>query len=144
MSVYKEKLTIFSFWNLENFHVFENPAYELRNGIHLLKRNTHTIFLQFWIHNKPRVKTMDYVSKVFWIIKCFQISYQKMITLVKLILNDCNGARTHNHWGRKRTLNHLAKLAKCLSCIVSTYLYGAFDCMFVSCHVRISDWIHTL
>ena len=26
-------------------------------------------------------------------------------------LNDCNGTRTHNHLVRKRTLNHLAKLA---------------------------------
>ena len=27
-------------------------------------------------------------------------------------LYDCNGSRTHNHLVRKRTLNHLAKLAK--------------------------------
>ena len=26
-------------------------------------------------------------------------------------LSDCNGTRTHNHLARKRTLNHLAKLA---------------------------------
>ena len=39
------------------------------------------------------------------------------------------------------TLNHLAKLAKWLSCIVSTYLYGAFDCMSLSCHVQVSGWI---
>ena len=38
---------------------------------------------------------------------------------------------------RKRTLNHLAKLAKWWSCVVSTYLYGAFDCMFLSCHIRV-------
>ena len=38
---------------------------------------------------------------------------------------------------RTRTLNHLAKLAKWWSCVVSTYLYGAFDCMFLSCHVRV-------
>ena len=42
------------------------------------------------------------------------------------------------------TLNHLAKLAKWFSCVVSTYMYGAFNCMFLSCHVRVSDWIHTL
>ena len=28
------------------------------------------------------------------------------------MLSDCNGTRTHNHLVRKRTLNHLAKLAK--------------------------------
>ena len=57
--------------------------------------------------------------------------------------SDCNWIRTHNHLVHKRTLNHLAKLAKWLSCVVSTYLYGAFDCMFLSCHVRVSEWIHT-
>ena len=59
-------------------------------------------------------------------------------------LGDCNWTRTHNHLVRKQELNHLTKLAKWLSCVVSTYLYGAFDCMFLSCHVRISGWIHTL
>ena len=29
-----------------------------------------------------------------------------------------------------------------MSCVVSAYLYGAFDCMFLSCHI--SEWIHTL
>ena len=53
-------------------------------------------------------------------------------------LSDCNWTRTHNHLVRKRTLNHLAKLAKWLSCVVSTYLYCAFDCMFLSCHVRVN------
>ena len=36
-----------------------------------------------------------------------------------------NWTRTHNHLVHKRTLNHLAKLARWLSCVVSTYLYGA-------------------
>ena len=38
----------------------------------------------------------------------------------------------------------LAKLAKWLSCVVTTYLYGAFDCMFLSCHVRVSEWIYQM
>ena len=59
-------------------------------------------------------------------------------------LSDCNWTQTHNHLVCKWTLNHLAKLAKWLKCVVSTYLYGGFDCMFLSCHVRISEWIHTL
>ena len=58
---------------------------------------------------------------------------------------DCNWTwRTHNHLVHKRTLNYLAKLTKWLSCVVSTYLCGASDCMFLSCHVRVSEWIHTL
>ena len=54
-------------------------------------------------------------------------------------LSDWNGTRTHNHLVHKRTLNHLAKLAKWLSCVMSTYLYRAFDCIFLSYHVRTSD-----
>ena len=42
-------------------------------------------------------------------------------------LNDCNGTRTQSHLGRKRTLNHLTKLIKWLSCVVSTYLCGALE-----------------
>ena len=57
-------------------------------------------------------------------------------------LSDSNGIRTHNYVVRKRTLNHLVKLAKWLSCVVSAYLYGAFDCMFLTFHVRVSEWIH--
>ena len=37
---------------------------------------------------------------------------------------DSNSIQTHNHLVRKRTLNHFAKLAKWLTCVVSTYLYG--------------------
>ena len=59
-------------------------------------------------------------------------------------LNDCCWTRTQNHLVLKRTLNHLAKLAKWLSCVLSTYLYGVFNCMFLSCHVRVLEWIHTL
>ena len=58
--------------------------------------------------------------------------------------DDCYGTRTHNHVVRKRILNHLAKQAKRLSCVVSTYPYDAFHWMFLSCHVRVSEGIHTL
>ena len=51
---------------------------------------------------------------------------------------------TLNHLMRKRTLNHLAELPKWLSCVVSTYLYGTFDYMFLSSHVRVSEWIYAL
>ena len=51
-------------------------------------------------------------------------------------LSYCSWTRTHNHLVHKRTLKHLAKLAKWLSCVVSTYQFGAFACMLLSCHVR--------
>ena len=57
---------------------------------------------------------------------------------------DSNEIRTHNYLVRKQTLNYLAKLDKWLSCVVSTYLYDALDCMLSSYHVRLSEWIYTL
>ena len=59
------------------------------------------------------------------------------------LLSDCNWTRTDNHLVRKTTLTPLAKLTKWLSCVVSTYPYDAFDCMFLSCHVGLSEWIYT-
>ena len=58
--------------------------------------------------------------------------------------SDYNETRTHNHLVRKQTVNTLVKVIKWLSWVVSTYMYGTFDCMFLSCHVRISEWIHSL
>ena len=58
-------------------------------------------------------------------------------------LSYCNGTPTNNRLVCKQTLKHLAKMTKWLSCAVSTYMYGAFDCMFLSCHVRVWYWIFT-
>ena len=51
-------------------------------------------------------------------------------------LYGCNGTWTHNHSVCKRTLNHLAKIAKWLSCVVSistvficAYLYNTLKCI---------------
>ena len=60
------------------------------------------------------------------------------------LLSECNRNWTHNHLVCEQTLNHLAKLAKLLSCVVITYLYGAFDCIFLSVHVCNLEWIYTL
>ena len=46
-------------------------------------------------------------------------------------LIDSTGIRTHDHFVLKRTLNYLAKVAKWLSCVLSTYLHGGFDCMLL-------------
>ena len=63
------------------------------------------------------------------------LNFKELLAWRRLViwsLTDCNETRTHNHLVRKRTTNHLARLAKWLSCVGSTYLFGAFDCMF--CH----------
>ena len=59
-------------------------------------------------------------------------------------LSDCNWTRSQNHLVRKRTLNHLPKLTKWFSCVLSTYLHGTFDYMLLSCQVRIWEWMPNL
>ena len=102
------------------------------------KWNLSRYFQNCWGHsnhsNESRVLCNNYRPI------CLLSNISKLIE--KLI--DCNWTQTQNHLVRKRTLNHLAKLAKWLSCVLSTYLYGAFDCMFLSCHVYVSEWIHTI
>ena len=61
-----------------------------------------------------------------------------------LSLSKRNDMRKHNHIVLKKTFNHLDRLTKWLSCVVSTFLFGAFDCMLLSCHVRVSDWNYTI
>ena len=54
---------------------------------------------------------------------CFQNLLFKFFKINAL--SGCHGIWTYNHLLCKRTLNHLAKLAKRMSCVESTYLYGA-------------------
>ena len=59
-------------------------------------------------------------------------------------LSDSKEVRTHNHIVGKRTRKHIARLAKWVSCVVSTYIYGAFDCMVLLCRVRVPELIQIL
>ena len=70
-------------------------------------------------------------------IYCFSLHILRIFILINI--SDKKGIQTHNHIVRKRMLNHLAKLVKLLSFVVSTYLHGAFDCMLLPCHVRVSE-----
>ena len=58
-------------------------------------------------------------------------------------LIDSTGIWTHDHLVLKRTLNYLAKVAKWLSCVLSTYLHGGFDCMLLLL-VGLRVWIPLL
>ena len=59
-------------------------------------------------------------------------------------LKDWSGTRNYNHLVPKWTVRHLAEPTKWLRWVVSIYVYGAFAFMFLSCHVRMSEWMHTL
>ena len=54
-------------------------------------------------------------------------------------LSDCNGIRIQNHKVGKQKLNHLPKLAKWLSYVVSTYLYYAIGYFFLSSHIHVQS-----
>ena len=69
----------------------------------------------------------------------YRLKYRKVIQV-----SDSNEIWTHNRLICKRILKHLLKLAKWLSCVVSSYLYGAFDCMLLSCHVWVFQRKSTL
>ena len=55
------------------------------------------------------------------------------------VLSDSNGIPTHRHLAHQQVLNHLAKLVKKLSSVMSTYLYGVLYYILSSCHVRTSE-----
>ena len=61
-----------------------------------------------------------------------------------MIRDKSNGNRTYNHLVCYWTPNHLTKLDKRLSCVVSTYLHDVFDKMLLLCQVPVSEWIYTL
>ena len=91
----------------------------------------------------------DQLFLLTWFFHGFSLEQCKQNSLISFVTNTGPPPQMTPHpesWLTlcKRTLNHLAKLAKWFSCVASTYLYSAFDCMFLSCHVRVSEWIHTL
>ena len=103
--------------------------------------NFHINITSFWC---------IYLKQCLWLIFHFQsyvhdsLWYQLIICQIFSNISDCNWTWTHNHLVHKRTLDHLVKLAKWLSCVVSTYLYGASDCMFLSCHVSLVSLTHAI
>ena len=44
----------------------------------------------------------------------------------------------------KRAASYLPKLLKSFSCVVSTYLYDTFDCILLSCYLRVSESVYTV
>ena len=82
-------------------------------------------------------------STLLWMFPKYQvIPYSKQAPIWGFSV--CSSTQTHNHLIHKPRLNLLAKPAKWLSCAVNTYLYGALDCIFLSCHVGVSIWMHTV
>ena len=115
----------------------------------------------YWYHVKYEFQSESTLQRCIWLYVSimsrtrFRVNPHSIVCLnVKKLLaqsrdhiwslSKSKGIGIQNHLIRKRILNHLAELAKWLRCIVSTYLYGTFDSMFLSCHIRVSEWIQTL
>ena len=69
------------------------------------------------------------------------LNYCVLVSILYISVGDCKGTWTHNYLVRKRIFNQTGQLIE-LCC--ESHLYDAIDCMFLSCHVRISKWIHTI
>ena len=119
----------------KNFSHFYRFAKLLKNITFLNKTKQHCQWICYFIWIPPRPEKKRETS---------QASTQHFTFQTCKILSDCNWTWAQNHLFCQRTLNHLAKLTKWLSCVLSTYLYGVFDCIFLSCHICVSEWIHTL
>ena len=103
---------------------------------------------------KPRIwkrHTLKYFKKklIFFIVCSSHVTYAfqsesklySCLNVKKLLarnrreiwsLSDYNWTRTQNHLVRKRTLNHLVKLAKWLSC-VCMYMYVLYIYIYLIC-----------
>ena len=69
-----------------------------------------------------------------WILSLQFLCVKKLLVQMRNKIqssSESNGTQTQKHIVRKRTVNYLAKLGKWLSCIVNTYLYCAFECIFL-------------
>ena len=66
------------------------------------------------------------------------IFFVLVVILILFYFGDNNGVWIYNHSVPKRTLNHLAKQTKWLSCVVVTYLYGVFDFIMSRTRFRVN------
>ena len=96
-------------------------------------------------YNTTELKVEHMQNILGWLV-CFTfLCHPKHIKLYSwYCVSDRSRIQTNNHLCRTQTFNHLAKLAKRLSCVMSTFLYSSFDCMLLSCHIQVSEWIYTL
>ena len=88
-------------------------------------------FLFQEIVSSQKGKTLPYWGnqKIYtlWHTLCSCLNVKKLLPWNRLViwrLRNCNRTRTHNRLVCKQTLNHLVKLTKWLSCVVSTWNYN--------------------
>ena len=65
----------------------------------------------------------------------YRLNHERYVKMTQRILTHC---QEYQILSFKKMLMTATGLEPTTTC-VSTYLYGAFDCMFLSCHVRFSE-----
>ena len=131
-------------WTRTNKHLFRNRAL---NHLAQLTKWLSTVVITYLYGAFDGIFLSCHVPVLEWINTLQLPQCQGIPCLEKarnLKFKRCNWTRTHNDLVHKQTLNHLAQLTKRLTSVMSPFMYGAFDCMLLSCHVRIWELIHTL
>ena len=104
----KEIPILFHNGSTYDYHfIIKKSVKEFEGNFECLGENTEK-YVTFSAPLKKEIKNKNETLEITYKIK-FIDSYRFMSTSLS---NDCNWIRTHNHLVHKRTLNHLAKLAK--------------------------------
>ena len=90
-----------------------------------------------------RIKNEKFPGYCFYMNQTYNLISESVLVSDVNLLRDCNGTWSLKHLVRKRTLNHLSKLAKWLDCAVIDYLYGALTVYFIMLRTCL-EWIYTL
>ena len=161
----QKKSTLYSCLNLKELLATSRHEIWTWSGCNWTRTHNHIVLKR--THNHLPQLTKDWA--VFWVLICrvhlttcsCHITYAvrsestlySCMNLKELLArrrreiyrwSGCNWTLTQNQKVLNGKLKHLAELTKGLSFVLSTYLYGAFDCMFLSCQVRGSEWINNL
>ena len=130
---------------LLNFFLGENNLFYISQTLHRISKTTPG-------HHKKKNQQYTYVCKF---LSCHEHVSE---WIHRLYLPECQGTPCSKQaWikGLQQNLNPepfssytnaqpLGQTCQMIEMVVSIYLFGAFDCMFLSCHICISQWIHIL
>ena len=86
----------------------------------------------FTVYSYHVTKVFQSESTLYRYLNVKELFHRNRHDISSLTDSNCNGTRTHYHLIRKLAIIYSPKLAEWLTCAVRTYLYDAFDCVFLS------------
>ena len=114
--------------------VYEKKKWIASNDANTVKVEFDAFLKSVLLKCEKDFLTYDVCNKV---IDHFIGSYKHGIERFKDSWVTAMALKAYNHLVSKHTLNHLAKLVKWFSCIMSSYLYVASDCGILACHIHV-------